>query len=284
MKKIISIALILIFALSITACENTTTTPKKITVAVSIVPQATFVEKVCEDKVNIVCLIPSGASAESYELKPKEITAFADSQIYFSIGVPAEKNGILPNLSKDTTVIDLEKAVREEYPDRQINGERDPHIWLSPKRVKEMIRTIAKEMSRLDPENSDFYNKNADNYLKELENLNNEILDIFKAKIRRKFLVYHPAFGYFAEDYGLEMYALEEHGHEATSKDLAEMTDLAKGENIKVIFCQAENSVRQARAFAEEIGGRVEILEPLSPDYINNLKKTATLINEAVTE
>lgn len=283
MKRIISIALILILSLSITACEKATTASKKITVAVSIVPQATFVEKVCGDKVNIVTLIPSGASAESYELKPKEITAFADSKTFFSIGVPAEEHGILPNLSENTNVIDLSKAVSEEYPDRQINGEPDPHIWLSPKRVQVMIRTIAKEMCLLDPENSDFYNKNADSYLKELENLNTEILDIFKAKIRRKFLVYHPAFGYFADDYGLEMYALEEHGHEATPKDLTEMTDLAKRENIKVIFCQAEASDKQARAFAEEIGGRVQILEPLSPDYISNLKKTATLINEAVT-
>ena len=219
MKRIISIIVVFILALSVTACGNATPETEKITVAVSIVPQATFTQKVCGDKVNIVTLIPSGASAESYELKPKEITALADSQIYFSIGVPSEEHGILPNLSKQTSIIDLATAVNEKYPDRQINGERDPHIWLSPKRVQVMIKAIAREMSALDPENADFYNKNCNDYLKELENLNTEILDIFKAKIRRKFLVFHPAFGYFADDYGLEMYALEEHGHEATPKD-----------------------------------------------------------------
>lgn len=75
------------------------------------------------------------------------------------------------------------------------------------------------------------------------------------------------------------MYALEQGGKEATPQHLAEMIDLAKTENIKVIFSQAEVDSRQPQAFAEEIGGTKEIINPLSADYINNLQAMAKAIS-----
>lgn len=282
MKKILSLVIVLILISGLTACNAATEKSDKITVAVSIAPQSTFVERVCGDKMKIVTMIPAGASAESYELTPKEITAFADSELYFSIGVPAEESGILPNVSKSTKVIYLASTVNQAYPDLESHGERDPHIWLSPKRVKIMVKTIAEELSAIDSENSEFYNKNADSYIKELEQLDTEIKKIFNNKKEKAFFVFHPAFGYFADDYSLEMYALEEHGHEATAKDLTELARLAKEKGVKVIFCQEEASKKQAQTFAAEIGGKVQILKPLAADYTENLKQMATLIGKAV--
>ena len=98
----------------------------------------------------------------------------------------------------------------------------------------------------------------------------------------RKFIVFHPAFGYLADDYDLQMYALEENGKEATPQRLQEMVDLAKEENIKAVFYQAEISSKQAESFAEEIGGKTVQLAPLAPDYIENLKNMVTLISEVM--
>ena len=92
----------------------------------------------------------------------------------------------------------------------------------------------------------------------------------------------HPAFGYFADDYSLTQYALEEHGKEADAKHMTEIIDLAKKEDIKVIFYQAEISGRQAAAFAEEIGGTAVCLEPLAADYTENLRKMAKTLAEAM--
>ena len=89
------------------------------------------------------------------------------------------------------------------------------------------------------------------------------------------FIAYHPAFGYFADDYGLHMIALEEEGKEAAPQTFKEIVDLAKENDIKVIFYQAEVDSRQSEAFAEEIGGRTEQIAPLAPDYIENLEKMA---------
>jgi len=272
----------------------------KITIAVSIVPEETFVRAVAGDKAEIVTLIPPGKSPESYSPTPQEMEAFSRADLYFSIGVPAEQAGILPkakDFNSKVKIVDLAAKVGEVYPHRYFdedeehgsdNGEdnhrhegRDPHIWLSPKRVMVMIDVIAKELSGFDPQNRSFYEKNAQDYIKELEELDSEIRKTLSNIKNRTFIVYHPAFGYFADDYGLNMIAIEKEGKEATAKDLQNVIDTAKSEGIKVVFYQAETDSKQARTLAEEIGGKVQMLEPLSSDYINNLRKMANAFLQA---
>ncbi len=253
----------------------------KAVIAVSIVPQKTFVEAICGNNFDIITVIPPGASPETYEPSPKEMEQFARSVIYFTIGVPAEEANILPFARevKDMKIIGLQKKVEEIYPSIEISpGRRDPHIWLSPKRVKVMIEIITGEIINLDPLKEQEYLDNSESYIDELENLDRQIREMLKNLENKKFIVFHPAFAYLADDYGLNMYALEQEGKEATPQQLSEIIELAKKENIKVIFYQSEISSRQAEAFAEEIGGKAVQLEPLSPDYINNLKQMVQLI------
>ena len=97
-------------------------------VAVSIVPQATFVKAVCGDLVKVVTMIPPGASPESYEPTPKQMAEFSKAIVYFAIGVPTEETSILPNVEK-VKVVALQPTVAEAYPDRTFEeGERDPVI------------------------------------------------------------------------------------------------------------------------------------------------------------
>ena len=147
-----------------------------------------------------------------------------------------------------------------------------------------MVEEIEKQLSALDPVNSQFYKDNADAYIKELISLDNEIQMLFRDKKKKVFYISHPSYGYFSSDYGLEMTALENEGHETTPKELATLIDNAKKSGVKIIFCQEEASKKQAEIFAKEIGGKVEVLTPLSPDYTNSLRTTAKLIYEAVNE
>jgi zinc transport system substrate-binding protein len=254
----------------------------RLIVAVSIIPEKTFVEAVCGDIVSVITMIPSGSSPETYEPSPKEMIGFSKALIYFAIGVPVEKESILQQTG-DMKVIYLQDDVAAVYPDRMFAaGERDQHIWLSPKRAKVMIASIAREMSLLDEAHADTYTKNANAYIALLDELDSQISSALEGIKNRKFIVYHPAFGYFAEDYGLEMYALEEEGKEATPQHLQAMLDLAEKENIKVIFYQEEIDSRQSEAFAEEIGGKTMKLSPLAADYIDNLKSMTDLMAEVM--
>jgi len=281
MKKLFLIMTIISMLFCFTACDDKES-ENKLTVAVSIAPQEEFLKRVCGDKVNVITQIPAGASAENYQLSPREIADLANADIYFSIGVPAEENGILPNVSKNTEVVNLATIVSNEYEDLKIGNSRDPHIWLSVKRVKLMITAIADKMSALDPENAKFYMNNADDYKSELDRLYLYSAEKLKNCINKSFFVFHPAFAYLADDFSLKMYALEEHGHEATAKELANLTEIAKNNNVKVIFCQEEASKKQAEVFANEIDGKIEILKPLAANYSENYKSMIDLISKAV--
>ncbi len=280
MKKLI-LFIITFTLLWLTGCSENSTDSGKRTIAVSIAPEATFVKAVCGENFDIITSIPAGASPETYEPTPAEMQKITNAEIYFAIGVPAEENSILPLIDRKKTVV-LQDFVAKEYPELSEGEHRDPHIWLSPKRVIVMVEKIAETLKHYDPKNADFYNENAKNYILELGKLNEYIVTAFKDIKNRNFLVFHPAFSYFADDYSLSMHALEEHGKETTAKRLAEMTDLAKEKNIKTIFYQAEASNKTAVSFAEEIGGTAVMLEPLSPDYIENIKKMTDLLQKAM--
>ena len=143
-----------------------------------------------------------------------------------------------------------------------------------------MIETIARELAAIDPENSDIYEKNAKAYIAEIEKVDSEIETTLKDLDNRTFIVYHPSFGYFADDYGLNMLSLEVEGKETTARDLQDVIDIARAEDIKVVFYQAENEGKKSKAFAEELGGRAEMINPLAADYIENLRKIANMFKE----
>ncbi len=251
-------------------------------VAVTIVPEQTFVEAVCGDLAEVIAMVPPGNSPENYEPTPEEMEKFSKASLYFSIGVPTEEANILPNVGH-VKVISLQDNVSAIYPERTFeSGERDPHIWLSPKRAKIMVETIAQEMGKLDEANKETYEKNAKAYIEQLDALDKQITSALESVQSKKFIVYHPAFGYFADDYGLTMYALEEDGKEATAQHLQDMVDLAKEENIKVVFYQEEIDSSQSAAFAEEIDGKTMQLSPLAANYIENLKSMADLMAEVM--
>jgi len=272
--------------------ENTSIPDDRITAAVSIVPQETFVKAVAGDLVDVIAMIPPGKSPENYSPTPKQMEGFSKASIYFSIGVPAEEASILPKageLNKNIRIVHLADRVGEVYPHRFLedghsHGGMDPHIWLSPKRVGVMIDVIADELSVMDSKNSSLFRSNAEKYKKELEKADLEIRSLLGGLEKRTFIIYHPAYGYFADDYGLNMLSLEEDGKEATIQDFKDLIDVAKQEGIKVVFYQAETDSRQAEAFARELGGKAVMLDPLSPDYIGNLKKTAQIFKEVLEQ
>lgn len=258
--------------------ESVESVGKKPIIAVSIIPEETFVKKVVGDKMDLLTLIGKGGSPEDYELTPKERAAFESSDLYFTIGVPAESLTILPFVNDDTKVVSLADAVEKVYSPLYIGTSRDPHIWMSPKRVIVMVNTIAEEVSKLDEENRSFYEKNALAYIDELTDVDEYNSSYLEDASPREFIVYHPAFGYFADDYNLTCTIIEEEGKEATAKSLANLVSDAKSKNIKNVFYQAEISEAQSATIAKELGGKSIQLNPLAANYIESLKETAQLI------
>ena len=281
MKRIIVVSLIMniLLAAGCSQSNEETAAPNKLGVAVSIPPQKAFVQAVGGKLVTVVTMIPPGNSPGNYAPSPKEFTKFSEAKIYFSLGVPADQANILPKAKKINSklqIVKVNKKVAEVYPERKFStGSRDPHIWLSPKRVKVMVNIIAQQLSELDPEHKQQYKQNAEKYITKLEQINREIKQVLSQVESKTFIVYHPAFGYFADEYGLEMIAVERGGKEATPKRLQAVIDQARQKNIKVIFHQAEIDSHQSEALAQELGGKTVMIDPLAVDYLANLRKMA---------
>ncbi|MDC7238350.1 MAG: zinc ABC transporter substrate-binding protein [Sphaerochaetaceae bacterium] len=279
MKKFINL-LILFLLISPIYANGQVEQNEKPVIAVSIVPQATFVEKIAQDKVDIVTMIPKGSSPENYEPTPQQRIEFEKADIYFAIGVPSVEHSILDMVANKTKVVDLSKEVEKDYPAIMIGDSRDPHIWLSPKRVLLMVDVIERELSSLDSENSDFYKANAQSFKDELNQVITKIEDNLSTLKNRNFLVFHPAFSYFAQDFDLNMLSLEEEGKEVTPKSLVEVIDRAKSLGIKNIYYQAEIAAEQSIAYGKELGGEAILLDPLSANYIDNLEIMANTLKE----
>lgn len=247
----------------------------KLKVAVTIEVQKGLVEAIAGDLVDVTTLVPKGGSPETFEATPQEIEKFSNADIFFAMDLPVENSKNLP-ADGDFKTVNLGDAVREKYEDLNFDeDERDHHTWLSPKRVMVMVEKIAEVLIAEDPNNKDIYMENMILYLSELEALDNEISDMLEDKEQKTFLIFHPALGYFADDYGLEMLALEEEGKEADPKRIGELVDLAKSRGIKAVLTTEEISSKQVEAFAEEIGGKVIVVEVLGIDYIGSIKNVA---------
>lgn len=258
----------------------------KPTVVVSIVPQETFVKAIGRDLINVVTMVPTGSSPESYAPSHRQMEEFSRASVYFCIGVPSEQTNILHRaheINHNIKIVNIADEVANIYPYREFEpGVLDPHVWLSPKRVKAMIDVIQRELSLLDAANDAVYQKNAQEYKDNLDKLDNEIRYILSGNRNNTFIVYHPSLGYFADDYCINMLSLEKEGKEATPKEIQSIADSAKSMGIHTIFYQAEADSRQAETFAREIGGNAEMIAPLSADYIENLKSIAMAIAKAL--
>lgn len=276
------ILLFMLLTLSLSGCsQSQPPEPERPVVAVTIVPEEAFVKAVCGDTIDIITLVPPGGSPASYEPSPKEMAQFDTASLYFTIGVPTEKANLLPTAeSRNIPVFSLAEASAAVYPERELSdGQRDPHIWLSPKRVAVMVQAIADQLSQLVPDQANTYAENATAFIETLTTLDSDLSELLSGATR-PFFVSHPAFGYLAEDYGLEMIALEQDGKEASPQRLRELIDTARAQHINTVFYPSESSGRQAQSFAAELDGQAIPLSPLSEDYVNNLRDMAQKISE----
>lgn len=277
---------------------------ESVIVAVSIVPQAEFVEKVGGDKVKTVVIIPPGADPHTYEPSPKEMEEVSKASMYVTVGVdmPFEEVWInrFKSINTGTLIVNSSNGIElrklaahdhheeegaeehsEEHAEELEAGneetELDPHIWTSPSNAKIMVENIYEGLAKIDPENKTYYTQNRDTYLKELDALDSRIREKLEGKEERNFMVYHPSWGYFAADYNLTMIPVEIEGKEPSAQDLAKVISLAKEKQVKVIFVQPQFSTESAQSVAKEIGGEVVAVDPLAKDYVANMDNVSDI-------
>ena len=174
-----------------------------------------------------------------------------------------------------------EKHEAHEEHDEEHEAHADPHVWLNPVLAITMARNISDALIAMDKANKDFYLKNFQKLMNDLlafdESAKNELAGLKN----RKFVVYHPAWGYFAAHYDLEQISIERSGKEPKIDEMASTLKMIKDENIKVIFADPNRSQKSAQVLASQTGAKVELLDPLGYNLLENLKIAVGAIKDA---
>lgn len=282
----------------------------------SVLPVQTFVDAVGGERVDTEVMVRPGHSPATYDPSPKQVAALAEADLYVRVGVPFENawmkriqaaNPGMPilDLRDGLPLRTLEAHDHDDEPQTnhghahghghdhghgndeahahadQDAEAMDPHVWTSPPLVREMAIAIRDRLSQLDPEGAAIYARNQQAFDAELQALHATLEARLADLDRRTFLVYHPAWGYFADAYDLEQIPIERAGKEPGPRRLSALIEQAQATGAQAIFVQPEFDQRIAEQVARAIGGRVESATPLAADYAANLRRFANVLVDA---
>jgi zinc transport system substrate-binding protein len=261
-------------------------------VAVSILPQQEFVAKVGRDRVRIEVLVRPGHSPATYEPSPKQMTRLAGTRFWIRIGAPFERAVLrnLPEVAPGLAIVDGRRGIDlievNGHSDHSSvpGGEPDPHFWLDPFQVKAHARTIRDALCERDPDHCDAFTANLSDFHRELERAHESVSATLAPIAGRELFVFHPSYGYFARRYGLRQVAVEAGGRTPTGRQLAALVDRAQASGVRALFVQPQFAGSSVKALADAMGVGVVELDPLAPDYLQNLETMATKIAAAYRE
>ena len=287
MRRRISVLSTFICLILISCQQNDRQTVSRM-LSVSIEPLRYLTEQITDNDFEINVLVPPGSGPETYEPTPSQMRQLARSEAYIAIGlIDFEKN--------------LETAIRSNMPEVEIiavsenvpllAGEcnhaeeshpphghgYDPHIWTSPSRLKTMARTVLDHLSVGNPD-SVRYERNYERFSARMDSLDSVLDSIVSGGKTAGFLIFHPALGYFADDYGLRQIALENEGKEPSAEHLRSLIDSARQAGIDKVLYQKQFSRNTVNALAAELGIEAVAVDPLGYDIPGNLLQIANLI------
>lgn len=270
----------------------TETADNAVDITVSIMPQKYFVEKIGGKNVRVNVMVPPGVDLHNYEPKPQQLQSLNNAKAYITTGIAFETAWMdrIKAANQQMLVIDSTQGI-ERIPmmEHHHHGEThqaeetlDPHIWLSPKLVKVQAQNIYEGLVKIDPKRQVEYQSNLNQFITEIDQLDQQISQKLAPLKNRKFIIFHPAWGYFAKDYNLEQESIEVGGQEPSAAELANLISQAKQENIKVIFAQPEFNPSSAETIAKEIGGKVIFVSDLEANWSDNLLEVSDLLSQTL--
>ncbi len=287
---------------------------EKPTVFVSILPQKHFVEQIAGDTINVEVMVQPGASPATYEPKASQMKKLAGSLAYYAVGVPFEKAWLekIAAMNQNMAIVHTDDGIhklameehhhdtdekdhtdhdhKHENHSTSHNHEKvqhqhdglDPHVWLAPSLVKHQATIISRSLMGFLPEQASLFQENLNIFQERLDALDKELRLILQDMAGKEFMVFHPSWGYFANEYGLRQVAIEIEGKDPKPAQLAGLIENAQKHDIRVIFVQPQFSQKSARVIAAEIKGEVITIDPLAEDWFANMYIVAEKFKKAL--
>lgn len=288
--------------------------PKSLSVLTTVGPIADLVEKIGGGRVDVSVLVPAGKEPETFTPSPKRIAELTRNRLFFRVGLISEESFVpkLKTNAPEMIIIDLREGLdllkntsdhdhsHDPNPDHDHDSDdhhaesesenheghhcgsngMDPHIWMSPEILKKMIDRIAGVLSDIDPEGRGIFEKNRDQIKKKLTEIQEEIHEKFKGLSSRILLVFHPAYGYFCREFGLEQLALEKGGKAPKPQDLVFWITTVKDQKLKKIIVQPEFNRNSVKAIVDPLDIQMVDHSPLKKDILESIRELAGIIEK----
>ncbi|HBF96591.1 MAG TPA: hypothetical protein DDW66_09950 [Porphyromonadaceae bacterium] len=247
------------------------------------------------DKFQVNTLVPPGSSPETYEPSPSAMIKLGNSRAYFKVGFLGYENvwtGKLAENNPDLKIVDCSVEIEPVYgghghhdhsheaADHSHNqtDAADPHVWSSAKNAVLFSQNMLNAVVELDVENADLYRANFEKLTQKIAETDSALTRLLKDIPTRSFIVYHPALAYLARDYNLTQHSIEFEGKNPSPAQMKELVDLAKAENIKIVFVQQEFDIKNSEVIAREIGATSHTINPLAYEWDEELIRIAQLL------
>jgi len=242
----------------------------RIKVAATIAPLADLVKAIGGDRVDVTVVVPPGAEPHTFEPTPSLMVQLSQADLYVMNGAGLEfwMDQLLQS-SGNLRIVDSSLGIELLQEDGK---ETNPHIWLSLRNAAIQVENICSGLSDLDPDSRDYYIQNREDYLSKLHALDEQFNRSFSNVSTPVFIVHHPAWSYFARDYSLEQIPLLEEEKEPGPRYLSQVIDLARERNITTVFVEPQFNPKAAEVIAREMSARLISLDPLAPDYLENMR------------
>lgn len=275
------IATFIICTLLIVGCTTKSDSDKK-TIFVTITPMQSIIEEITAGDFDIEVIVPKGASPETFEPTPKQVTSFSDAELIFSTGIIDFEQSLIERISGDAEVVNLSNGIELiagscSHGNHQHKHGVDPHIWTSPRALRTMVTNAHKAIMAHYPD-SVKYTEATGRLLERINKLDNYCATRIKAEGVEAMMIYHPAYTYYARDYGIEQIAIEHDGKEPSLRQTTALIEKAKEHGVKAILRQPQYSEDKVRAIANDAGAEIITTDPLAEDILGEIERVTEII------
>ena len=303
MKKIILFMICFSFLFTACATSSAKEYENNITIVASFYPVYILAKNITDGVEGVTVenmAQPQTGCLHDYQLTTKDRKAIEQADLFLINGAGMESflNGVRRQYTQ-LPIVDTSEGIHllhshhdhhhhsaEENHQEFQNG----HIWLSSENGLKQAENICNALIQKDAAHAQQYQKN---------------LEVFRSKIKafesteptpshppKKVIIFHEGFDYIAEEYGfiVEGEILAEENQTPSAKELAQIIDHAKQEQIHLFFVADDAGRAYAEIIAKEVGGTVYLLNPITSGtlekeaYLQALQQNQTIIQEALKQ
>lgn len=279
------------------AAAATSPLTTKTHIFVTVPPQAFLAEKIGGNTVEVHTLVGKGRDPHTFEPTPRQATALAGATLFFTANIPFEKQLVakIAAGNRNLQIVDSTRGItrlpvaephhHEAHAEKKRSGnDADPHIWLAADNLRIMAANMGAAMIHAMPEHTESLQRNLASLQNEIKEVDTRLITTLSPHRGKTFYVFHPAFGYFANAYGLRQKSVEISGKSPTPKQLIALIRQAKEDRVQTIFVQPQFDSKSAETVARAINGTVTPIDPLDQEVLRNLAKIADSIGQSLKQ